>query len=134
MDTTFFDKKDAAEMTPEWWSLPDDCDSIPYYIWEGIEDPGPNDYTPLTPPQCDPIIGRSVRSHPYAYLQGLEDVAAAMEVSLENLPIYKAQIAAAMAADPRLWHDMDEWDENVAWFGTVIEHQIEVIDEVLSSR
>lgn len=134
METTFYDKKDAAIMVPEWWDLPDDCDPVPFYIWEGIEDPGPNDYTPLIPPPCDPIIGRSVRSHPYAFLQGLEDVAAAMEVSLENLPTYKAQIAAALAADPRLWHDMEEWEDNIEWFGTVIEHQIEVIDEILASR
>jgi len=132
MDTTFFEKKEAAEMTPEWWVLPDDCAPVPYHIWEGIEDPGPNDHTPLTPPQCDPVIGRSVRSNPYAYLEGLGDVAAAMEVSLADIPVYRARIAAAVAADPRLWHDMDEWDENVEWFGTVLEHQVETIEEVFA--
>jgi hypothetical protein len=134
METTFYDKKDAGVMGPEWWVLPESCDPIPYYIWEGIEEPGPNDMTPLVPPPCDPIIGRAVRSHTYAYLDGLADVATAMAVSLVNLPVYRAKISDAVNADPRLWHDIAEWEENADWLGVVIEHQISAIEEVLASR
>ena len=134
METTFFDKKEVERIAPEWWAMPDTCEPIPYHIWEGIEDPGPNDQTPLLPPQCDPILGRSIRSNPYAYLEGLADVAAAIDVSIANLPIYQAKIAGAVAADPRLWHDLDVWNENVVWLGTVMEHQRDVIEEVLSAR
>ena len=134
METTFYDQKDAMVMAPEWWALPESCEPVPFYIWEGIEDPGPTDDTLLVPPQCDPLLGRVVRAHPYAYLEGLADVAAAMEVSLANLPVYQARIAAAMAADPRLWHTLDEWNENVGWLGMVMEHQIAVAQDILDSH
>lgn len=134
METTFYDKKAAEVMAPEWWALPESCDPIPYYIWEGIEEPGPNDLTPLVPPPCDPIIGRAVRSHPYSYLEGLADVSAAMDIALVNLETYRETISAAVIADPRLWHDIADWEENADWLGVVIEHQISVIEEVLASH
>jgi hypothetical protein len=134
MDITWYGFKDVDKVAPDWWEPPEECTRVPYFVFEGIEDPNPDEYQLVLPPQCDPLMRNAVKLREDAYVAMLQKLVPGIAQSIEDLEAYRTQIADLIFADPLMNAEPDTWHNDVDWLKKKMTEQLAEVEAYLASQ
>lgn len=129
-EAAFFSVWDPSWLRPEWWTRPDDCQPISYYLFTEGTAKGRDDPL-IMAPQCDRLLRESVLANPEAYRDTMQKLSTELTWAVEEIPRLQALLAPGMAQDPNLPMTLDTWEDALGWLSENLTNQQAAIQTTL---
>ncbi|MCB9554942.1 MAG: CotH kinase family protein [Deltaproteobacteria bacterium] len=129
LDNTLWDVE--PNFAWDWWRKPASCAAVSLCEFDQISDcTGEIAAQTLIPPQCDSLLGMSVRQAKEAYQQTLSALVGLLRKAASDQTAFRALIRSAVGADPAA-PKLSDFDAYNDWLASVLLKQADTVEASL---